>query len=214
MLQLRRDAYGTPLEVAMFVMFLVALTGVAFSSAYVGQPHSEFHRALQRTFTVPALTTSVDFWKYLEPLILDELLPPQAHAPGYFADDRLQLLGHIQLRQLRVQAADCAAVTADVAGIGSGVRPSATGSQEGDSAQDLPDFPTTHCFPYFAESLEDQVSIPLYAKKAKTNTLDRNNVTTLIQWRPQPRGGADLGESRRHHACTPISPCTCAAPCA
>ena len=162
----------------MFVMFLVALTGVAFSSAYVGQPHSEFHRALQRTFTVPALTTSVDFWKYLEPLILDELLPPQAHAPGYFADA------------------------------------SSTGSQEGDSAQDLPDFPTTHCFPYFAESLEDQVSIPLYAKKAKTNTLDRNNVTTLIQWRPQPRGGAELGVSRRHHACTPISPCTCAAPCA
>ena len=93
-LQLRRDAYGTGAEVAAFLAFLVAFTAVSFGSN-VSQ-EQEFNQALLEQFSMPRFqnTESIDSW-LLRSLSL--LFPRDAIAPGFFHDDKLQLIGHMQV---------------------------------------------------------------------------------------------------------------------
>jgi hypothetical protein len=106
-LQLRRDAYGTGAEVAVFLAFLVAFTAVSFGSN-VSQ-EQEFNQALLEQFSMPRFqnTESIDSW-LLRSLSL--LFPRDAIAPGFFHDDKLELIGHMQQRQLSMPAVECAAV--------------------------------------------------------------------------------------------------------
>ena len=107
LLQLRRDAYGTWAEVAVFLAFLLAFTSVSFGSK-VSQ-EQEFNQALLEQFSMPHFqnTESIDSWLMRS---LSLLFPRDAIAPGFFHDDKLQLIGHMQQRQLSMPAVECAAV--------------------------------------------------------------------------------------------------------
>jgi hypothetical protein len=190
-LQLRRDAYGSPAEVLMFVAFLIALTGVAFSSAYGGQQHSEFHGALLDFFKVPHFQDVEAIYDWMEGPLFESLLPTGAFGHGSFRDDKLQLISHVQQRQLRVSATDCAAVAAAVsAGLGS-------------SITSLEPEQVTMCYPAFSSKAEAKISLLMHTNRSFPPTqifsgTDKQsiNVTSRVEWR-QKAGTTIVGASGR-----------------
>ena len=184
-LQLRRDAYGSPAEVLMFVAFLIALTGVALSSTYGGQQHSEFYDALLDFFSMPHFQDVQAIYDWMEGPLFESLLPTGAFGPGSFGDDKLQLISHVQQRQLRVSATDCATVAAAVsAGLGN-------------SITSLEPEQVIMCYPAFSSKAEAKMSLLMHTNRSfppigKQST----NVTSRVEWRPKA-GTTIVGASGR-----------------